>query len=153
MALPIESKLFITTNRIERLKSPSSSSTCSMDEVLITSSNNSSSICLDAIRQFPREGISGPINVSKGTTPTTLSLKHDLFEHIDPLPAHPPSYQSVNPNKEVRFPTFGDTAPCLKNSLPPLYSPAVNELTLVSLKFERLSPYELSVTGIGRIFS
>lgn len=67
-------------------------------------------------------------------------------------PAYPPSYDLVNPNKEVRFPIFGDTAPCPKSSLPPLYAPAVYELTLISLKLERLSPYEISSNRSWRNF-
>lgn len=157
MALPIEGKLSMANNRIERLKSPSSSSTCSMDEVLITSSNNSSSICLETMRQLPREGVSGQINIIKETAASSSShaalfIKQDLYEHIDPLPAYPPSYDLVNPNKEVRFPIFGDTAPCPKSSLPPLYAPAVYELTLISLKLERLSPYEISSNRSWRNF-
>lgn len=62
----------------------------------------------------------------------------EYFKWVDPLPAHPPSYKHVNPNRRIRFPVY-ETAETYEL---PSYSPAVDEITVVSLKQEWLNPYE-----------
>ncbi|SCU95953.1 LANO_0E11980g1_1 [Lachancea nothofagi CBS 11611] len=68
------------------------------------------------------------------------AFEKDYLEWVDPHPAKPPSYRSANPNRRVFFPVY-DTPE--SGFLPP-YSPAVEEITLVSVKMEWLDPYNCS---------
>lgn len=83
------------------------------------------------------------------TTTTTVNaidqnLDKDLFYCIDRTPASPPDYHSINLIKSIRFPIYESTIPVSKAESPPPYTPAINKITMVSLKLERLSPYEPS---------
>ncbi|CAR29308.1 ZYRO0G05632p [Zygosaccharomyces rouxii] len=83
---------------------------------------------------------------------TSRSIKSDEMPHladegneflqvIDGEPAKPPPYQAVNPNRRVCFPVYEYEE---TRSLPPSYKPTVEECTVVSVKWEWSTPYELS---------
>ncbi|SCV02918.1 LAME_0H06260g1_1 [Lachancea meyersii CBS 8951] len=78
-------------------------------------------------------------NYDKQQTPVETSLD-DFFAWVDPLPTKPPSYNSANPNKRVVFPIYDSPSSV---HLPP-YTPAVEEVTLVSMKMEWVNPFNMS---------
>ncbi|SCW03523.1 LAFE_0G12354g1_1 [Lachancea fermentati] len=111
---------------IGKTKSASSSTSVSSSEGATTNSDNSDGS-----------------NRNSQSVPGALcdqGEEDNVLMWIDPLPAKPPAYRSCNPNTRVRFPVFER----LDNGLLPAYSPAVEEITVVSMKLEWISPYEPS---------
>ncbi|EDO18318.1 hypothetical protein Kpol_1039p69 [Vanderwaltozyma polyspora DSM 70294] len=74
----------------------------------------------------------------------------DIMLYLEPKPVSCPSYRDVNPNTLVRFPIYEHLEPCLPNQLPPPYEPALDKVTVVSLKEEWSSPYERNPTPVWR---
>ncbi|CAI4786648.1 CBM_collapsed_G0048680.mRNA.1.CDS.1 [Saccharomyces cerevisiae] len=61
---------------------------------------------------------------------------------IDPYPVEPPCYDFANPSKVIRYPIYEHCRPCLTSVKPPSYTPSVEHYTVVSMKMEKLSPFE-----------
>lgn len=139
------------SNEFDRLKSRGSSSSISMGEELTTSSNNSES-GTDYQHQQPirNSGLKIPAKLeedpksSKSDEPKFLDEGNALFQYIDPQPANPPKYATINPNRRIRFPIYECIERCPRDAVPPKYSPAVDSFTVISMKVEWLSPYEAS---------
>lgn len=75
------------------------------------------------------------------------SLNNDFLQCVDGKPAKPPNYHSINNiNQRITFPVFENNSGVSQDVLPPKYTPAINELIIVSLKMERISPYEPSTS-------
>ncbi|CCD23483.1 uncharacterized protein NDAI_0B04480 [Naumovozyma dairenensis CBS 421] len=96
--------------------------------------------------------IKGENSTTKLTT-TSLSSEqkvifadenNDFLKYLDLKPVKPPKYNEMNPNKMIRFPIYEHTIPCNINDLPPNYTPTVDQITLISLKLEWNSPYDIS---------
>lgn len=139
----------IHVQNIESLKSPSSNSSLSAVEEVCTSTSTSnttigsSNHCLTDSSQATT-----PIATHTSPLKPHINLLRDdpneFLQCIDHKPVSPPNYNEMNPNKRINFPIWEHTAPCPINELPPSYKPAVEELTIVSMKLEWLSPYDVS---------
>lgn len=68
----------------------------------------------------------------------------DIYSYIDPHPVGPPDYTEANPSKRVTFPVYEYQTVCSLNEKPPLYTPAIQHATIVSMKQEWKSPYDIS---------
>lgn len=66
---------------------------------------------------------------------------NEFLQMIDGEPAKPPPYHAVNPNLRVNFPVYEYEE---TSNVPPSYKPAVEECTVVSVKWEWATPYEVS---------
>ncbi|QLL32754.1 hypothetical protein HG536_0D02760 [Torulaspora globosa] len=140
-------------SEIDRMKSRGSSSSVSIGEELTSSSNNSETIA-DNQRQHHQQMRKGALkmerrleeNSKKSSTevPRYLDDGNEIFHFIDPLPASPPTYSSCTPNKRIRFPLYDTVEGCSPRAVPPKYKPAVEALTVISMKSEWQSPYEPS---------
>lgn len=150
---------------IDRIKSRGSTSSISMGEELTTSSNNSGSVADNQHHSLIHSNISHaeisyniiPMleddkEVTLKTVPKFLDEGNDFFRYIDPEPVLSPSYASINPNKRIRFPIYEHIEKCSSKEAPPTYSPAVEEVTVISMKAEWLSPYEPATTRNWRNF-
>lgn len=142
-------------SEIDRMKSRGSSSSLSVGEELTTSSNNSESIA-DNQHQHQQPVRNGTVRIegkleeaskkNSARVPTYLDDGNEILNLIDPLPASPPSYSSCNPNRRIRFPVYDYLKGCSLETVPPKYQPAVEDITIISMKLEWLSPYEASPT-------
>lgn len=137
-------------SEIDRMKSRGSSSSVSLGEDL-TSSSNSSGPIPDNQRQQVRKGMlkseGRPEDSLKNRStevPRYLDDGNEIFQFIDPLPASPPSYSSCTPNRRIRFPVYDCIQGCSPKAVPPKYKPAIEAITVISMKLEWLSPYEPS---------
>lgn len=133
-------------NDIDRLKSRGSVSSTSMGEDMTTSSNNSES-APDCQHQQHIRNIASSEEKSERENFNKLKFLdegNDIFHWIDPLPASPPKYTSINPNRRIRFPVYECIEQCPSDAVPPKYTPAINSFTVISMKMELLSPYEAS---------
>lgn len=66
--------------------------------------------------------------------------RDNIFSWIDPIPAHPPSYNDSNPCKKIHFPIYEP----IETYILPSYSAAIEQITIVSMKLEWITPYEPS---------
>ena len=58
------------------------------------------------------------------------------LEIVDPSPAFPPTYDSVNPSRHITFPIYEQSqTPCSNEDLP-AYTPSIESIALVSMKQE-----------------
>ncbi|AET40762.1 uncharacterized protein Ecym_6387 [Eremothecium cymbalariae DBVPG len=70
--------------------------------------------------------------------PVYVPPNDDVMMWIDPMPARPPPYRSVNANQRIAYPVFErEEDGCL-----PAYRPAVYDVTVVMMKLEWVSPYQ-----------
>lgn len=86
-----------------------------------------------------------------GVVPTKVPSYEDSIEYfrwVDNVPRHPPSYKAVNPNRRITYPIYET----VDNNVLPKYTPAVREITVVSMKNEWLNPYELSTSRAWKNF-
>lgn len=143
----------------------SSASSLSIHEYLSLSSNNTSvnsnsndknfidSNLLSFHKYDTSNNLQDTNDIEVGTSTQSKSkypnqeLNNDFLQYIDSEPAKPPSYKSIsNKNQKINFPIFENNIPVSKDALPPKYTPAVNEIIIVALKMERISPYEPSTS-------
>lgn len=66
--------------------------------------------------------------------------ENEFLIHIDPYPVEPPRYDTMNPSRKISFPIYETYHDTIQQPAPPSYSPAVDEITLVSMKLEWESP-------------
>lgn len=78
---------------------------------------------------------------SKKEVPLFPDEGNAYLQCIDGAPARPPPYRAVNPNLSVRFPVYEYEE---TSSVPPAYTPAVEQFTVVGVKWEWCTPYEPS---------
>lgn len=119
-------------DKVNKIKSLSSSTSVSSSEEATSSTTDSNS----------SSSLQPNNNLTKVPEPKPAQPSKDLLLWIDPLPAKPPGYKAANPNRKIRFPIYERSE---NNFLPP-YSPAVDGITVVSMKSEWTSPYEPSPT-------
>ncbi|CCF58654.1 hypothetical protein KAFR_0F00570 [Kazachstania africana CBS 2517] len=110
-------------------------------ENLKTVSTNSS---FSISNEFRSLSISDASTTSTTENNIPLNPSNEFLNHIDPTPAYPPSYSSVNPNKSVRYPIYESSIPANHDDKPPEYKAAVHDVTVISMKVEWLSPFEIS---------
>lgn len=72
----------------------------------------------------------------------------EYFQWVDSNPKRPPSYKAANPNRRIMFPIYETNDP----NILPSYSPAVDNLTVISMKQEWLNPYEPSSSRAWKNF-
>lgn len=165
---------FILNNKdIQRVKSPvSNTSAINFNSMINNTSGSSSS---DDTNTIFSDAISLSTNERCGSTNTIASTEeninskllsnylniprddypikdNDFLNHINPFPSKPPSYTKMNPNRLIRYPIYENIKPCSINEKPPIYSPTVENFTIVSIKSEYLSPYEPSNSKIWKNF-
>lgn len=142
-------------SEIDRMKSRGSSSSLSVGEEMTTSSNNSETLTDSQHQQQHQQLLRNGTMKTEGVTEDTLGKDvirvpkfmddgNEIFQFLDPLPASPPAYSSANPNRRIRFPVYDCTQGCSREDVPPRYEPAVENVTVISMKLEWLSPYEVS---------
>lgn len=83
----------------------------------------------------------GSHSIKSDEMPRLADEGNDFLQIIDGEPAKPPPYNAVNPNRNIRFPIYEYEE---TRSVPPSYRPTVEECTVVSIKWEWSTPYELS---------
>ena len=148
----LSSRYLLNTSDSGVIKTPPSSATSvtsgSTSECVASSSSttNDFSTQSDTLDGTSQQRLVNTIKPQEVSCPVLLDMtpEHMFLEYIDPFPAKPPSYDSANPNKFIRYPIYEtpQTPSQVANESPPSYSPAVNEITLVQIKHEWLSPYE-----------
>ena len=149
MYSPLSSRYFLNTSDSGVIKNTSSYALSVASEsttecaVSSSSTNNDSSTQSDTLDGTSQQQLENTVKPQEALCPISLDMtpEHKFLEYIDPFPTKPPSYDSVNPNKSIRYPIY-ETPSQVANECPPSYSPAVNEITLVQMKHEWLSPYE-----------
>ncbi|GAV55599.1 hypothetical protein ZYGR_0AV02310 [Zygosaccharomyces rouxii] len=82
-----------------------------------------------------------PRSIKSDEVPHFEDEGNELLQIIDGEPAKPPPYAAVNPNRNIRFPVYEYEE---TRSVPPSYKPTVEECTVVGVKWEWSTPYELS---------
>lgn len=143
------------------LKLSQTTSTISMGEEFFCSSNTSASI-LDS--PLPKE----TFNYIDSITDIDTDIMNQILEPraglgagvgdnnvlhcIDPYPAEPPCYDFANPSKVIRYPIYEHCCPCLTSVQPPSYTPSVEYYTVVSMKMEKLSPFENATSRLWNNF-
>ncbi|CDH17421.1 uncharacterized protein ZBAI_09209 [Zygosaccharomyces bailii ISA1307] len=73
--------------------------------------------------------------------PQFLDEGNEYLQCIDGAPASPPPYHAINPNTNIRFPVYEYEE---TSTVPPVYKPAVEQLTVVGVKCEWVTPYDPS---------
>lgn len=63
-----------------------------------------------------------------------------FLQFVDPLPAIPPDYDTVNPSKRINFPIFENNDIVEANEVPPSYTSTIDKLTIISLRMEFWNP-------------
>lgn len=80
----------------------------------------------------------------------TIDSKLEFLKWVDPHPMKPPVYDSVNPSRRVSFPVYESRC---TNILPPCYTPAVDDLTVVSMRLEYVDPETHSSLSKSKVWS
>ncbi|CCK71780.1 uncharacterized protein KNAG_0H03660 [Huiozyma naganishii CBS 8797] len=148
------------------LKSPVSSASTSINNEFLTLSSNTSETSVTVENSAtPGSGTAPPLAVKRIISPnyanfntagpaqlstSKYTFNNDFLLYIDRAPSRVPGYKTSNPNRTVRFPIYENITTCSRDDQPPAYTPAVNKYAIVSLKFERVSPYEPSTSRSWR---
>lgn len=133
------------------LKLSQTASSISMGDEFLCSSNTSNSILdsplpkvtfnhIDSITDINTNIMNEIVEPQSGVD-VDVADKNVLY-CIDPYPVEPPCYDFANPSKVIRYPIYEHCRPCLTSVKPPSYTPSVEHYTVVSMKMEKLSPFE-----------
>lgn len=143
------------------LKLSQTASSISMGEEFLCSSNTSTSILDSPLPKVTFNHIDSitdiDTNVMNEIVRPRSKVDVDMVDNnmlycIDPYPVQPPCYESANPSKVIRYPIYEHCRPCLTSVKPPSYTPSVEHYTVVSMKMEKLSPFENATSRLWNNF-
>lgn len=141
----------MTADRDSGLKLSQTASSGSMSEEFVCSSNTSTSILDYPLPKVAFNHIDSITDADTGLVNAMLEPRatvdvgatdNNVLYCIDPYPVEPPCYDLANPSKVIRYPIYEHCRPCPTSVKPPSYTPSVEHYTVVSMKMEKLSPFE-----------
>ncbi|CAI4051549.1 hypothetical protein SUVZ_14G1790 [Saccharomyces uvarum] len=136
---------------VSALKLSQTASSSSMSEEFVCSSYTSASTLDYPLQKVEFNHIDGITDADTGIINTMLEPRptfdvgatdNNVLYCIDPYPVEPPCYDLANPSKVIRYPIYEHCRPCPTSVKPPSYTPSVEHYTVVSMKMEKLTPFE-----------
>lgn len=133
------------------LKLSQTASSSSMSEEFVCSSYTSASILDSPLPKVEYNHIDSITDADTGIIKAMLEPRatfdagatdNNVLYCIDPYPVEPPCYDLANPSKVIRYPIYEHCRPCPTSVKPPSYTPSVEHYTVVSMKMEKVSPFE-----------
>ena len=98
-------------------------------------SSSSSSFSSSSFSTYS-SSVQQPTSIQTTESGEEVDPKLRYLELVDPSPAFPPTYDSVNPSRHITFPIYEQSqTPCSNEDLP-AYTPSIESIALVSMKQE-----------------